>query len=61
MYEYTQEILTKVSFDRTLFRKELKKSIRWLKMEEKNLLRMWCIATFGNLYLDVITDVFKSA
>lgn len=60
MYEYTKEILTKVSFDRTLFRKELKKSIQWLQREEKNLLKVWCLATFGNLYLDVITDVFKS-
>ncbi len=60
MYEYTKEILTKVSFDRALFKKELKKSIRWLKREEKNLLKLWCIATFGTLYLDVITEVFKS-
>ncbi len=60
MYEYTKEILTKVSFDRALFRKELKKSIRWLKREEKNLLKVWCIATFGNVYLDVITDAFQS-
>jgi hypothetical protein len=60
MYEYTKEILTKVSFDKSLFKKELTKSIRWLKREERRLLKVWCVATFGNVYLDVITEVFKS-
>jgi hypothetical protein len=60
MFEYTKEILTKVSFDRTLFRKELKKAIRWLKKEERSLLKVWCLATFGNMYLDIIKEVFHS-
>lgn len=60
MFEYTKEILVKVSFDRNLFQKELKKAIKWLQREEKNLLRLWCISTFGNMYLDVITDTFKN-
>lgn len=60
MYEYTKEILTKVSFDRALFRKELKKSVRWLKREERRLLKVWCISTFGSLYLDIIMEAFKT-
>ena len=60
MYEYTKEILTKVSFDRALFKKELKKAVRWLKNEERSLLQAWCIATFGAVYHDIIAEVFKS-
>lgn len=60
MYEYTKEILTKVSFDRALFKKELKKAVRWLKIEERHLLQAWCITTFGAIYQDVIAEVFKS-
>jgi hypothetical protein len=60
MYELSKQILEKVSFDRKLFKKELIKAINWLKDEEKMLLRMWCIATFGNVYGDVIREVFKN-
>jgi hypothetical protein len=60
MFELSKNILEKVSFDKTLFRKELMKAIKWLKPEEKALLMMWCLATFGHQYKDVITDVYKS-
>ncbi len=60
MFEYTKEILVKVSFDKELFRKELKKSIGWVKREEKILLKVWCLATFSPLYMDVVSEVFKS-
>ena len=59
MFEYTKEILTKVSFNKVLFKKELKKAMRWLKGDEKKMLMMWCIATFGHRYSDVIAEVFK--
>ena len=59
MFEYTKQILTKVSFDRVLFRKELKKAMKWLKREERRMLLVWCLATFGHMYSDVITEVFK--
>jgi uncharacterized protein YjhX (UPF0386 family) len=59
MFEYTKQILTKVSFDRVLFRKELKKAMKWLKSEERRLLMVWCLATFGHTYSDVIREVFK--
>lgn len=59
MFEYSKEILTKVSFDRTLFNKELVKAIKWLKADERNLLMMWCLATFGNKYSDVIIQAFR--
>lgn len=59
MLEYTKNILTKVSFDKTLFRKELSKAVRWLKKDELRMLKVWCITTFGSYYRDVIMEVFK--
>jgi hypothetical protein len=59
MFEYTKEVLTKVSFDRTLFRKELKKAVKWLKSEERRMLMVWCVATFGHRYSDIITEAFR--
>ncbi|MDQ3109737.1 MAG: hypothetical protein M3R17_07560 [Bacteroidota bacterium] len=60
MLEFSQHILKSVSFDKSLFKKELKKMILWAKPDEAMLLKAWCIATFGHLYGDVITDVFRS-
>ena len=37
MFEYTKEILMKVSFDKVLFKKELKKAVKWLKSEERRM------------------------
>jgi hypothetical protein len=59
MLEYSKEILLKVSFDKGLFRKELKKATRWLKTEERRLFMLWCFATFGARYYDVLVEVFK--
>ncbi len=58
MFEYTKQILTKVSFDRNLFRKELIKALRILKGDERRLLKLWCVATFAT-YSDVILDTFR--
>lgn len=58
MFEYTKNILTKVSFDKSLFRKELAKAVKMLKNDERRLLKVWCIATFAS-YSDVVIDVFR--
>ena len=58
MFEYTKQILTKVSFDKNLFRKELTKAMRMLKKDERRLLKIWCVATFA-AYSDVMLDVFR--
>ncbi len=60
MLELSKQILKKVSFDKVLFRKELVKAVLWLKGEEKLLLKVWCLSTFGHLYRDVIQDVYTS-
>jgi len=41
MLSYVKVILEKVSFDRRLFRKEYKKSLRWLSRDEAGALRQW--------------------
>jgi len=60
MLEMSKKVLTKVSFDRALFRKELSKSIKWLKPKETLVLKAWCLATFGHMYQDVIQEVFET-
>lgn len=59
MLELSKQILLKVSFDRKLFKKELRKALKWIKPDEKTILRLWCIASFGEMYRDVITEVYE--
>ena len=60
MYELTKKVLTRVSFDKKLFKKELSKSNKWLKPKESIMLKAWCLATFGHVYKDVILEVFET-
>ncbi|CAN5203045.1 hypothetical protein BH09BAC5_BH09BAC5_13690 [soil metagenome] len=60
MLEFSKHILKSVSFDKILFTKELKKLLLWAKPDEALLLKAWCIATFGHMYGDVISDVYRS-
>lgn len=60
MLEFSKKILKKVSFDRTLFKKELKKSLKWLNRDEIIALKVWCLAQFGTQYSDLIMEVFES-
>ena len=60
MFELSKHILEKVSFDKLLFRKELIKAINWIKNDEQILLKVWCIATFGHVYKDLIFEAFQS-
>ena len=46
MLEFSKQILSKVSFDKSLFNKELKKSISWLKNDEVEKLKVWCLSSF---------------
>ena len=60
MFDLSKRILEKVSFDKTLFCKELTKAIKWVQPNEKTLLKVWCLATFGNEYQTEILEVFKN-
>ncbi|MFN0031268.1 MAG: hypothetical protein ACKVOR_03815 [Flavobacteriales bacterium] len=59
MLELCKQVLTKVSFDRFLFRKELEKAIRWLTGEDLQKLKQWCIDQYGTKYRDVIIASFR--
>lgn len=61
MLELCKEILTKVSFDKLLFQKELKKALTWLKNDEIDGFKEWCINKFGHLYPDVLRIAFNRA
>ncbi len=60
MLELSKQILQKVSFDRRLFKKELKKSFKWVNPHERQDLKTWCLATFGLAYHDIIIEVFDT-
>ena len=59
MFEFSKTVLQKVSFDRTLFCKELIKDINWVKPDEKTLLKVWCLTTFGSEYQKEILEIFS--
>jgi len=58
MLKYTKEVLSKVSFDRYLFEKELLKALKLLLPVEIKELKEWCYRTFGNIYSSVLDRCF---
>jgi len=60
MLEFCKSVLSKVSFDRALFAKELKKSVRWQKKSEIQNLKDWCLNRYGEVYGDVILSTFSN-
>lgn len=59
MLAYVKIVLEKVSFDKTLFEKELKKGMNLLLPEEVKDLKGWCYAQFGSMYRTVLNKIFK--
>lgn len=59
MLEYIKIILQKVSFDRRLFEKELRKAIRMLMPNEVKRLKMWCYERFSAVHLPVLENCFS--
>ena len=57
MLEFTKKILSKVSFDKDLFKKELKKSTKWMSKNELLQLKIWSLITFSQ-HKKIIIDVF---
>lgn len=58
MLELCKQILEKVSFDKYLFQKELRKSISWIQNEEMSKFRSWVFTRFGKMYPDVVESAF---
>lgn len=51
MLEYAYQILQKLSFDRGLFHKELKKLVSYLTNDEVVLLKQWLENNYSTEYL----------
>lgn len=58
MLEYFKTVLSKVSFDRWLFEKELLKAIKSLMKEEIQVLKEWCYREFGSDYEPILNKCF---
>jgi hypothetical protein len=59
MLEYIKMILDKVSFDKVLFEKELKKGLKELLPAEMKELKSWCYEKFGKVYQTMLNKVFR--
>ena len=60
MLEYFKTILKKVSFDRSLFEKELKKAIKALVEKELDEFRTWCYSQFSSKYPKILDNNFNA-
>ncbi len=59
MIEYVKLILVKVSFEKELFEKELKKGLKLLSFKEIRELKKWCYERFGNIYRGILNRTFR--
>lgn len=60
MLEYVKTVLMKVSFDKMLFEKELRKALNLLLPAEIQEFREWCYRKFSNNYEPVLNKYFVS-
>jgi len=58
MLDYMKIILLKVSFNRVLFEKELRKTLKMLVPNEVPDFRSWCYQQFARIYRRVLKRVF---
>ena len=58
MLEYAKTILLKVSFDKILFEKELRKALRNLVPADLQELKAWCYQQFSRIYHRLLNRVF---
>ena len=61
MLEYFKTILSKVSFDKNLFEKELLKAIKQLIAEELKVFKQWCYEQFENVHGTILNRCFSAA
>ena len=59
MLDYVKMILLKVSFNKALFEKELRKALKMLVPAEVPDFRTWCYQQFSRLYRKVLRKVFS--
>jgi hypothetical protein len=59
MLDYVKMILLKVSFNKALFEKELRKSLRMLLPAELPDFQAWCYQQFARIYRKILKRVFS--
>ncbi len=57
MLEQTKIVLSNVSFDLSLFRKELTKAFKWLTPTDFEKLKNWCLENYSDRYHEILFDV----
>lgn len=55
MLDYVKSILSKVSFDKKLFEKELVKALALLVENELHSFKEWCYHQFSNKHADILS------
>ena len=58
MLEHQKLVISNVSHIEPLFRKEITKSLKWLKPEEVVEFRQWLMKNYRGIYRDVIYEIF---
>jgi len=59
MLEHQMHVLENVQEDDTLFRKELRKSKRWLQLDELVKLKKWSLEKFSIKHNEMIKEVLQ--
>lgn len=59
MLEFIKTVLVKVSFDRKLFEKELRKALKVLLPKDVKQLRLWCYEHFSDKYTLILNQYFS--
>ncbi len=58
--EYVKTVLQKVSFDKFLFEKELRKGLKILMIDDISEFRTWCYEKFSDRYQGILNQHFNS-
>jgi len=58
MLEYTKTILVRVSFDKSLFKKELEKSLNTLEPKEIRQLQRWLGQKYSRTFPEIFDEYF---
>ncbi len=59
MLEYFKTILSKVSFNESIFEKELNKAVQSLVEDEVIKLKSWCYDQFGEIHHIILNKQFS--
>jgi len=59
MLEHQMTVLKAVADNHDLFKKELRKSLDWLDLEEKSQLKSWLKKNYYSIYSDLINQTFS--